>query len=264
MAILQHILAGLLFLTPPGKTMHSQVVVPEESPAPCVEPSLLCRAPRYCPHHEAWTVAEDWERGAGRYVTIARAMLAVVREKRTWLFPPGRLLPFLQTTAFHESGFRRDIHSGIGYLARGDCKWIVVNGHKVKVEGSCLSNCLVQVLVPPGKTVYGFTGDELVGVSFERTKRCLSVGMHILELAAAACERWDEARQRHPDSPLAHNAGAFEACVFARYGGNYSPHHPLIELRKRTYDRLQDAPLQLDARMVELLGYDELGGTEHE
>jgi hypothetical protein len=262
MAIFENVLAGLLFLMPPGKTTHSQIVVPQETPAPCSAPSLLCRAPRYCKHHEAWTIAEDWETGTARYATIARAMIGVVRERRAWLFPPGRLLPFLQTIIFHESGLRRDIHSGVGYLSRGDCQWRVVNGRKVKVEGSCRSSCLVQAIHETGVQLAGFTGDELVGVSYERTKRCLTVGARAAELAAVACRRWDEARQRHPDSPLVRNAGAFESCVFARYGGNYAPDHPLIELRKRTYDRLQDAPLSLDARVVELLGLDELGGTE--
>ncbi len=262
MAIIENVLAGLMFLMPPGKTTHSQIVVPQETAAPCADASPLCRAPRWCEHHQAWTVAEDWETGTARYATIARAMVAVSREDRNWLFPPGRLLPFLQTIVFHESGLRRDVHSGVGYLARGDCEWRVVNGRKVKVEGSCRSSCLVQALDETGQRVSGYSGDELVGVSYERTKRCVMVGMRVVELAAVACRRWDEARQRHPNSPLVKNAGPFEACVFARYGGNYAPDHPLIMLRRRTYKRLQDAPLTLDARVVKLLGIDERGGTK--
>ena len=53
------ILAALLFLQAPGKSIYSQVPVEgEDSPAPCTDTySLLCSAPHWSEAHQAFTVA---------------------------------------------------------------------------------------------------------------------------------------------------------------------------------------------------------------
>jgi hypothetical protein len=88
----------------------------------------------------------------------------------------------------NESGFRRDVHSGVGPNARGD------NGR---------SWCLGQLLLGnTRRSPNGYTGKELVGISPERTQRCIDAVIEHLVKAKARC-----------------GSGTTPACVFSSYGG---------------------------------------------
>ncbi len=143
----QVVLAAMLFLQPPGQSMYSLVGVSKESPAPCAGPSLLCRPPRWNEAHQEWVIAETWEQGLLRYGTIAQSVVKVTGDDE-WL------RRVVLTMLYYESGFRRDIHSGVGDYARGDGK---------------RSWCLGQIFLGRRSK----RGRSLVGVDQAATDRCL-------------------------------------------------------------------------------------------
>lgn len=104
------ILAWMLSLQPSGASIYSQVVVPADSGPACDDAtSLLCQPPKWSEAHEAFTRAETYDEGLRRYWTIAQSVAAT-----------GDVAPAVLTVVYHESGFRRDVHSGVGRWARGD------------------------------------------------------------------------------------------------------------------------------------------------
>jgi hypothetical protein len=139
------ILAWMLSLQPPGASIYSQVVVePNSSPACDDAVSLLCQPPKWSEAHGAYTRAETWDEGLPRYWTIAQSIAAT-----------GDVAPAVLTVVYHESGFRRDTHSGVGKWARGD-------------QGR--SYCLGQRLL--GKR--NPAGPKLEGIDRAATDRCIA------------------------------------------------------------------------------------------
>lgn len=251
----QAILAAMLFLQPPGKSIYSQVVVPENAPAPCKDVnSLLCLPPRWSEAHQAFTVAESWEQGVARYATIAKAAEKVLyRQKRQ--SPRGQLLRYLLAFTFHESGYRRDVHEGVGDAARGDCKWRTIKSksggtRRERIPGSCRSHCLAQIMVGPewsAAKIQGMRHDELVGLSLDRTKNCLGVAVDIIDRAYQYCSR------RGP-RPLAY-------CVVTQYAGGMVPSKDRrVIARVRTVNKLANAPTKLTDRVRTLLGLEPTSG----
>jgi hypothetical protein len=225
-----NVLAWMLFLLPPGKSIYSRLEVPQDAPRPCGDPySLLCQAPQWSASRQAWTVAEDYRTGLERYRTIAEAVSDVVAADR-WKSPRGRLSRLLVVAMFHESGFRRDVHEGIGPASRGDCRWR--NGRRV--PGSCKSHCLTQIQLGKGRSAEGWSGDDLVGTNPESTRRCLTVAARILDGAAM----WCATRGPRP----------WQACVWYRYsGGNVPTTDHRVQARARTFNALAAAPELSDA-----------------
>lgn len=78
--------------------------------------------------------------------------------------------------AFFESGFRRDVHLGIGKLGRGD------NGR---------SWCLMQINLGKGKVptkdplIGSWFGSDLVGL--DNTSKCAKAGLHLMSRSMQAC-----------------------------------------------------------------------------
>lgn len=247
MSFFEPILAAMLFLQAPGKSIYSQVVVPEHSPRPCDNSyHLLCAPPHYSTHHDGWTVAESYEQGLVRYADIARAADRVIARSR-WETDRPTLYRLLLTAVQHESGFRRDIHSGIGPAgeARGDCRWRKVKrgGREIKVAvpGSCRSVCLIQRMLPRGqKTAEGWSREDLMGLDARSTERCLTVGVRILDNAFSWCSK------RGP-RPLI-------GCVFQQYGGGgVRMDDGRIRARIGTYRKLRNAPVVIDGQTKQLL-----------
>lgn len=139
------VLAWMLQLQPPGASIYSQVVVPADAPRACDDPiSLLCQPPKWSEAHGAHTRPETFDEGLERYWTIAQSVAAT-----------GDVAPAALTVIYHESGFRRDVHSGVGKWARGD-------------QGR--SHCLGQLL-------WGRTSSKaktLVGLDRGSTDRCIA------------------------------------------------------------------------------------------
>jgi len=238
------ILAALLYLQPPGQSLYSQVVVPEDAPAPCSDSySLLCSAPKWSEAHGAYTRVETWGEGLRRYVTIAHAADVVVyKTKRS--SPRAHLLRYLLAFVHAESGMRADVHSGIGHAAAGDCDWRGEPGKRERVPGSCRSWCLTQIQVGPMRsnaTVHGHTAKELVGLDLAATVRCLDVATSIIDRAYQYCAH------RGP-RPLA-------ACIVSHYaGGMIASTDPRVLARVRTVNKLYHAPTKLEHEVLLELG----------
>jgi hypothetical protein len=233
------ILAAMLFLQAPGRSIYSQVVVPENAPAPCADPySLLCSPPRWSEDHAGFTVVESWGQGLNRYAVIAHAAdIVVFHTKRS--SPRDHLWRYLLAFAYHESGFRRDVHEGVGQAARGDCAWrtVEVGGKKrrTRVPGSCKSHCLAQIMIGPvdsAAKINGYGPRELTGLDLDSTVRCLDVATTIIDRAYQFCAK------RGP-RPLS-------LCIVTHYaGGMIASNDKRVIARVKTMNKLLHAPTAL-------------------
>lgn len=194
------ILAAVLALAP-SSSPYSVVPLPEcggpvlrladlpagPEPAACSAPGVA-----WSSHHGALVRLETPEEARARYATIARALdavsLAVTSappgERPIWPWPRRELVAGLLAIARHESGFRRDVHEGVGGAALGDC-------HRVR-DGSrvCRSVCLVQVQTGglDGERD-GRRGRDLVGLDEASTRRCFEAGAELLARSRWSCAR---------------------------------------------------------------------------
>lgn len=227
-------MAGMLHLQPPGMTVYSRVLVPEGTEPRCQEASLLCAPPAWDGALGGFAVAESWGEGLARYEVIARAFDRVA--DREWRMPEKHRRSYLTAVAFNESGFRRDVHLGIGDASRGDC--VEDGGTQL-----CRSVCLGQMNIGRGATPEGYRAEDLVRDSPEATERCATAMMHQLDRAWSYCAQGGEAPR-----PL-------EACMFAMYGGKASifESEP-VKLRVRSIVRLRAAPKALKPEVRVALG----------
>lgn len=197
------ILAVMLAIQPPGRTAYSTVKLATcddvcQTTRPCSEDTILCRAPAWSPNAKAWWRYEQPDEGRARYATIAKAIADTAGEG--W--------PYVVTVMNHESGFRRDVHEGVGKWSRGD------GGHSWSL-GQILLDRAGAMKAP----VTGYTGRELVGLGDAATRRCAETVWAYLSAGLAAC------------GPV-----ATASCVFTRYGGLSGP-DPRIAARVGTFDK---------------------------
>jgi hypothetical protein len=266
------ILAAMLFLQAPGKSAYSRVSVDEKSgpsvissvngvtayslledgaeqPTQCQqEGNIACSKPalRDVTYNgkrvkTAWQRIETYDEGLQRYALIAKSMEEVL-ESQKWNFPAGRSWRYLVTIAFHESGFRRDVHSGLGSAALGDCAWRKTEKGKSLIPGSCRSHGLFQFLFRDPKTtvLYGYRSKHVIGLDEGATKRAAMVAVRHLDRMYHYC------RYRGPRP--------FAACIFATYGGVSATKDPRIQARLRTFGKLRHAPTLLDSHVSKALG----------
>jgi len=233
----QHILALMLMLIPPGKSIYSQTRVTIEDVAACDDPSILCRAPRYSERRGGWYRPETYAEGLERYWTIAQALHTSTEGK-------PHLTRLSLSVVFNESGFRKDVHDGSSisddYRKDGTA---IETGRGDKGASWCL-----------GQFNLGQTSDvgrELVGAGAEATSRCTD------KIAKELARSWGYCRRY---------AQADEQCAFAVYGGRATLRDDKsILARARTYWRLKMAgerELAGDLRTWVMLGPDKEG--EHE
>ena len=244
MNLWQLILAAMLQLQAPGKSIYSVVPAAHDAPAPCDHPHLRCRKPWWDKAHKSHVTVETWRQGLDRYVTISRALERVVRSKSRKSIPRHLLIDYVLTISCHESGFRRDVHSGVGSAARGDCKWRKgPKGEAIRIPGSCRSVSLVQRLYPnPKHRVNGWGPEELVGLDQASTERALVTAARAVDRFYHWCYRYGPER-------------AVARCVFGMYGGlGAASSDSRINDRVKTYWRLRNSPKQLGARARDALG----------
>jgi len=236
-AMLNAILAAMLALVAPGQSPFSVVPLPEcggpvlrladlpagPEPAACSAPGVT-----WSSHHGALVRRESEAEARARYTTIARALDAVSLEATTapegerpiWPWPRRELVAGLLTIARHESGFRRDVHEGVGPAALGDCS------RRRDGSRTCRSVCLVQVQTGglDGRRG-GWLGRDLVGIDPESTARCLRAGAELL-----ARSRWSCAR----------SGGEWFAPTVALYGSGVScgTRRAWVQKRAATYRRV--------------------------
>ena len=180
----------MVTLIAPGFSPYSRTVVDEGTPGAVWDK-----------HRNAFTITEPKDVGLKRYGVIAKAIAS---------YPPT-VRRYLVTMFHHESGFREDIHSGVGEYSRGDCKW---TGGKVgkgrQIPGTCRSVCSGQVLFDPPDgviTVNGinYTQKDLVGTDLASTERCAHISATVIKRAMRVCKG---------DHPF---------CVIGIYGGVSQP-----------------------------------------
>ncbi len=118
-----------------------------------------------------------------------------------WLWSRSDLAFMAATVTNQESGYRADVHGGTGALGRGDCDWRFSDGRVATpfakgaspVPGTCRSVCLGQINIGNGKTPGGWSANDLVGVDYQSTKRCITSVARTLARARTLCTRWNKA-----------------------------------------------------------------------
>jgi hypothetical protein len=131
-----------------------------------------------------------------------------------WLWSRADLAFMIATVTDQESGFRADVHGGTGTLGRGDCEWKFSDGRKAApfakgaapVAGTCRSVCLGQINIGTGKTPGGWSADDLVGLDYQSTKRCVTAVARVLSRSRTLCTRWNR------------GSGDWSKATFAAYG----------------------------------------------
>lgn len=201
----ESLLAIMLQLAQPGQSIYSLTEVAQDAGPACSDRmSLLCTEPRYDAHHAAYVRPETWGEGLARYWTIAQAVEQIAK--------PDSLQAVILTAIYHESGFRRDVHSGIGGWSRGD-------------RGK--SWCLGQIMLGESGTrrvTEGWTARELVGIDADSTNRCLTVVARYAAASIAACQ----------------GMAADGACIFSFYaGGMRARTDKRIDERRKTLARVR-------------------------
>lgn len=222
----QSILAAMISIIPPGKSVHSRIKLDYcdtdcQEQKVCTLPSILCAPPKFSPeiynnlynHNlflflskeeqdvynlstkwQSYTVAETYEEGLKRYKTIAIAVERVVKNSDFWPGNKKELQDSLITVMGFESGFREDIHAGRGPLGRGDCKWKNKVNRSVKaftkgatpVMDTCRSVCLGQINIG-GEVRFGYRASDLVGSDLASTTRCVEVSGRMLAKSRNMC-----------------------------------------------------------------------------
>jgi hypothetical protein len=207
----QTLLAMMLTVAPPGQSAHSVIVEPSCGADPSKPACDLSPAPRWSPFYKAFVRRETREEALQRYIVIARAIEKVAVAMTTpvkladgaegpplWPWATKELAQSLVTIANHESGFRRDVHSGVGPAALGDCTYWDIHGRRVSLErartmklvvrSSCQSVCLMQLNTGGlERSAFGFMGKEMVGIDEAATERCFAAGARALVAAQGRC-----------------------------------------------------------------------------
>lgn len=258
------LLAVLLSLSLPGRSFYSVVRVPE---AECArERETVCADATWSDAHRSWVRQETAEQATQRLWTVANALSRVVEtstrgqdgKPALWPWSSRDLALGLATIAYHESGFRRDVHEGVGDSALGDCSYTDVRGrpltelvakaqHKAgkPVHRHCRSVCLVQVNLGglDGVTASGVRGRDLVGTDLDSTERCLAAGAAALAKARTACQR----RQA---------TGHWFRSAVTQYGSGYgcASSQDWVVKRVETYNKAAQAPRELPAAVLQQLG----------
>ena len=246
-SLAQHVLAAMLSLAPPGHSAYSRTVVPEcdkvcQSTRVCSDPGTICDAPSYSKGFRAYTRQENAEEGLRRYVGIAEAIADVAENLPEWRFDRRELADVITTHAFFESGFRADVHAGVGPAAYGDCSsYDARTGAKVK-DGTpgaaryCRAGCLLQINVrmlrvvsPNEKLVLR----DIVGTSAERTRTCITMGARVIVKTRGS---------------MARQGDSWVFATMKSYGGLFA------QARTNTYAKVKRAPPTLPESVLAQLG----------
>lgn len=204
------ILAVMIALAPPGQAASSVVLEPSCGATPGKPACDVTPPPSWSPFYKTFVRPETRAEALKRYLVIARAIEGVSASmtnapKRDdgsiapplWAGSSEELALSLVTIAYHESSFRRDVHSGVGPYALGDCAYWDRTGRRVPasearkqgVAGTnCQSVCLMQLNTGGLSGARdGFRGSDLVGLDQASTERCFTAGARALAEARARC-----------------------------------------------------------------------------
>jgi hypothetical protein len=249
--MLKSLLAMMITVAPPGQSAYSVVVEPSCGTTPGKLVCDITPKPTWSPSYKGYVRKESKEEALRRYIVIARAIEKVAtamaappkreegggEEAAAWPYPAEDLARALVTIAHHESSFRRDVHSGVGPAALGDCSYWDVQGRRVSPERarttpgvlrtSCQSVCLVQINTGGlERARFGFMGKEMVGLDDASTERCFTAGARAFAAGRARCAQ-------------ANAAGWFGPSVAAYMTGDACETAPeWMRARTSTFDRI--------------------------
>lgn len=205
------LLAGIIGLAQPGLSPYSVVPQPAcgDNPVkPACDATGWPSKPTWSPLYGAFVRQETKDEALKRYLDIARSIEKVaedatkpttvdgVDQPAMWPWDAIDMGRALATIAFHESGFRRDVQTGVGKSALGDCGYWNAKGVKVGVEEAratnaqylCRSVCLVQINTGGlNGTRYGLSGKELVGLDRASIEKCFAAGARAFSNARGRC-----------------------------------------------------------------------------
>jgi hypothetical protein len=202
------LLAAMIALASPGQSAYSVVPLSACGDSPVKPACDQTPRPVWSPLYGAFVRQENREEGLRRYLDIARSIQKVAEDatKPTtvdgapqpamWPWSAEDLARGLATIAFHESGYRRDVQTGVGKNALGDCGYYNGKGQKVGAEEAratgaqylCRSVCLVQINTGGlSGTRYGLTGKDLVGLDRAAVEKCFSAGARAFANARGRC-----------------------------------------------------------------------------
>ncbi|MBK8258848.1 MAG: hypothetical protein IPK82_40090 [Polyangiaceae bacterium] len=202
------LLAGIIAVSPPGQSPYSMVPLPSCGENPLKPACVETPKPIWSPLYSTFVRQENREEALKRYLDIARAIEKVaddstkpttvgdVTEPAIWPWSAEDLARSLATIAYHESGYRRDVQTGIGKSALGDCGYWGAKGQKLGAEEAratgaqylCRSVCLVQINTGglSGQR-YGMLGKDMVGLDSASLQRCFSAGARAFANARGRC-----------------------------------------------------------------------------
>jgi hypothetical protein len=206
--LFESLLAAMIGLAQPGLSPYSVVPVPTCGDNPLKPACTETPKPTWSPLYGSFVRQETRDEALKRYLDIAKSIQKVAddstkpttvdgaEQPAIWPWSAEDMARGLATIAFHESGYRRDVQTGVGKSALGDCGYWNAKGQKVGAEEArataaqyiCRSVCLVQVNTGGlNGTRYGMTGKDLVGLDRAAIEKCFSAGARAFSNARGRC-----------------------------------------------------------------------------
>jgi hypothetical protein len=202
------LLATMIAVAPPGSSPYSVVPLAGCGDNPAKPACAESPKPSWSPLYTAFVRQENRDEALKRYLDIARSIENVaqratkptkvddVEQPAMWPWAAEDLSRALATIAFHESGYRRDVQTGLGRSALGDCGYWNAKGQRVGAEEAratsaqyvCRSVCLVQINTGglSGKR-YGLQGKDMVGLDRAAIEKCFTAGAQAFSNARGRC-----------------------------------------------------------------------------
>src|SRR5262245_14319538 len=115
----------MIALAPPGQSPYSVVPLPACGDSPAKPACVESPKPAWSPLYGAFVRQESRDEGLRRYLDIAKAIEKVAgdaakpttvdgaEQPALWPWAADDLARGLATIAFHESGYRRDVQTGV-------------------------------------------------------------------------------------------------------------------------------------------------------
>lgn len=157
----------------------------------------------------------------------------------------------------HESGYRADVHGGVGGAGRGDCGYMK-NGKQVspKTEGAtrfCKSVCLGQANLGLGYTMvagHRWYAKDLVGIDYTSTWRCAMVTMSILSRSRAYCT-----------GPMSPKTPDWAGATLSMYGTGRKCDAPNLMARSKSFYTMLAHPVAPSQNVLDILANPDVSET---
>jgi hypothetical protein len=157
----------------------------------------------------------------------------------------------------NESGFRADVHGGVGVAGRGDCGYLKagkqVAANTIGATRFCKSVCLGQANVGLGYVLvagHRWHADDLVGVDLASTERCAMVSMATLSRSRAYC-----------NGPMSASTNDWAGATLSMYGTGNKCDAPKLMARSKAFYGLMLHPTALPQNVLDMLADPQVTST---